>query len=118
VCADFGLNVHGKALYFFIESATSLRVVTDRSVYGRLVRLAASRYAAWLDRRVAGADRTTVAASGTVAASAADGAFDLTVSGPGGGRLAVLVRTGAGEATVVEVPVPARAAADAAPAGG
>ena len=104
-CPDFGLNVHGKALYFFIGSASDLRVVTGRNVHDRLVRFAASRYAAWLDRRVAGADATTVSVSDRAIIPGPDGDFALVVPEHRAARLALRVRTIAGEETAVDVPV-------------
>lgn len=106
VCPDFGLNVHGKVLYFYIESATNLTVVTGRNVHDRLVRFAASRYAAWLDRRSAGADSTTVSVRDRVAVPGADGSFTLVVAELRAGPLSVRIRTSAGEETTVEVPTP------------
>jgi hypothetical protein len=108
LCPDFGLNVHGKALYFVIESVSNLRIVTGRSVHDRLVRLVASRYAAWLARREAGADRTAISVNGSavILTSTTGGGFSLTVAEPVAGRLAVLVRTDAGEETAVEISVP------------
>jgi hypothetical protein len=108
LCPDFGLNVHGKALYFVIESLSKLRVVTGRSVHDRLVRLAASHYAAWLARRQAGADRTIISVNGgaVTLASTTGGGFSFTIPEPVTGRLAVLVRTDAGEETAVAISVP------------
>jgi hyaluronoglucosaminidase len=107
-CPEFGLNVHGKVLYFYIQSAADVRVVTGRSVYDRLVRFVASRYASWLERRSAGADATTVAVvpGGDVVMPDADGSFTLLVPAPRAVPLALRVRASGGEETMVEVAAP------------
>jgi hyaluronoglucosaminidase len=45
-CADYGLNVHGKALYLYPSGPASITIVTDRNVFDRLVLFAGAAWAA------------------------------------------------------------------------
>src|SRR5438552_13292150 len=103
LCRDFGLNVHGKALYFVIHSAADTAVITDRNVHDRLVQLAGSFFTTWAPRQTPGAEALTVTIDGMPAALAPDGSFALTVAAPTG-HATVLVTTAAGDRTSSTVP--------------
>jgi hypothetical protein len=102
-CPDFGLNVHGKALYFVIHGPTDITIVSDRNVHDRLVLLAATTYTSWAPRQTPGAEALTVTIDNTPAPLSPDGSFDLTVAAPTG-HATVLVTTAAGDATALPVP--------------
>lgn len=97
-CRQYGLNVHGKSLYFIIRSLESVSIVSDRNVHDRLVMLTGATYDAWSARRGPGADALTLTADGGPVPLAADGTFDATVAAPGG-RVTLVLATAAGEST-------------------
>src|SRR5437773_1661607 len=55
-CTAYGLNVHGKALFFLIHSATHIEIVTDRNIHDRLILAAGTAYNDWAARRSPGSD--------------------------------------------------------------
>jgi hypothetical protein len=95
-CPEFGLNVHGKALFFLIHDVTDVTVVSDRNVHDRLVLLAARAYTEWVARRGPGADALALTLDGSPVLLGGDLTFSTPVSTSGG---TLLVRTAAGEAT-------------------
>jgi hypothetical protein len=95
-CPQFGLNVHGKALYV-------LGAVSDRNVHDRLVLAAGAAYERWSARRGPGSDALTLVVDGALIPLAPDGTFDAIVPAPGG-RATLLVTTAAGESTALTVP--------------
>jgi hyaluronoglucosaminidase len=102
-CPQFGLNVHGKALYFVIRTASDISLVSDRNVHERLVRLVGSLYTDWSARRGPGADTLTLTLAGMAVALAPDGGFDVVVPAPPA-RVTLLAATAAGEGTALDVP--------------
>jgi hypothetical protein len=103
-CPQFGLNVHGKALFFFIRSQTDLRIVTDRNVHDRLIELVGRLYATWAAGRSPGSDALSLTLSGAPIPLAEDGAFSATTPMSAGGRVRVVVSTAGGLSTAVVVP--------------
>jgi len=106
-CTTFGLNVHGKALYFVIHAPdlSDVHIVTDRNVHDRLLQLAGAAYAAWAARRAPGDDALTLTIDGLPAPLAADGSFSLTFPRPVvGNDIRLLVTTAGGDATAQSVP--------------
>src|SRR5262249_13383748 len=91
-CRDYGLNVHGKALYFLIPDPTDTRIVADRNVHDRLVLFTGSTYASWSARQGPGTGELSVSVNGTPVALGPDGSFDVTIDAPAG-RATVLVTT-------------------------
>jgi hypothetical protein len=106
-CTAFGLNVHGKALYFLIHAPdlSDVRIVTDRNVHDRLIQVTAAAYAAWAARRRPGDDALTLTIDGIPTPLAADGSFSLTFPRPEvGNNIRLLVATAGGDATALSVP--------------
>jgi hypothetical protein len=106
-CTAFGLNVHGKALYFVIRAPdlSDLRIVTDRNVHDRLIRFAGAAYAAWAARRRPGDDALTLTIDGIPTPVAPDGSFSLTFIRPEvGNNIRLLLTTAGGDATALFVP--------------
>jgi beta-N-acetylglucosaminidase-like protein len=103
-CPQFGLNVHGKSLFFAIESTTSVRLISDRNVHDRLVELVGSAYADFAARRAPGADTLAVTLDGASVPLDIAGRFDATIPLPPSGHARLVVTTAAGEATAVAVP--------------
>ncbi len=102
-CPQLGLNVHGKALFILIRSATSIEVIADRNVFGRVVQVAGSRWEAWRARRGPASDLLMVTSGTTDVPLDDDGAFSVSVAIPRGARHPIRVTTGAGETTVIGV---------------
>jgi hypothetical protein len=102
-CPEFGLNVHGKALFLFVGGPTSIEIVSDRNVHDRLVLLAARLYESWLLRRAPGADALQIRIGETHVAPSRDGRFATRITRPGAGGVRVVVSTRAGESTAVVV---------------
>jgi hypothetical protein len=106
LCPEFGLNVHGKSLFFIIRSGSDIEIVSDRNVHDRLVVFAAARYAEWRARRAAGADVLRIEIGDRVVMPVADGRFDVHLLGAGGSDRMLRVRTAAGETTSVAIGAP------------
>jgi hyaluronoglucosaminidase len=102
-CSEFGLNVHGKALFFFIGGPMSIEIVSDRNVHDRLVLLTARRYESWRSRRGPGADALRIRIEEMRVAPSRDGGFAARIARGGAGAIRVVVSTGAGESTAVAV---------------
>ncbi|MFN8542977.1 MAG: protein O-GlcNAcase [Candidatus Binatia bacterium] len=103
-CTDFGLNVHGKALYVVIRQPTDIQVVSDRNVHDRLVLFTGAAHAAWAARHHAGADPLTVTLEGTPVPLAADGTFAATAVPSASGRVRLVATTATGESTARDLP--------------
>lgn len=102
-CPEFGLNVHGKRLYFLAWSLTRLELTTGRNQYDRLVTLALARHTAWVARQGAGTGLTATI-DGTPLPLDGDGRFDVTVPFTSGGTVRLEVVTAAGDATGITLP--------------
>ncbi len=103
LCPEFGLNVHGKALFFFIGGATGVEIVSDRNVHDRLIVLAARRYGDWLARRTPGSDALQIRIGETRVVASTDGRFAARIARPDAGDVRVVVSTAADERTAVAV---------------
>jgi hypothetical protein len=103
-CPQFGLNVHGKALYVVPYSLTDLQTITGRNVYRNFLELVAARYADYQGRQGAGANALAVRLDGAPVALGPDGGFDVTVTLPASGTATLAVTTAAGDATSRTVP--------------
>jgi hypothetical protein len=103
-CTAYGLNVHGKALFFLIHSVSQIDIVTDRNVYDHLILAAATMYTEWAARRGPSSDALSLTLEGTPIPLDDAGAFDATVPLPATGQVRLVVTTAAGEATAREVP--------------
>jgi hypothetical protein len=102
-CPELGLNVHGKALFILIRSATDIEVIADRNVFGRVVQLAGARWEAWRARRGPGSDLLAVTSGTTNVPLDDDGTYAVSVSIPRGALHPIRVTTGAGETTGIAI---------------
>jgi len=101
-CPQFGLNVHGKSLFFLIRSASDVSIVSDENVHDRLVRFTGAAYDAFSTGRTPDSDALTMTVEGVPASLGADGSFDATVP------VAILhvrlrLTTAAGELTLLDL---------------
>jgi hyaluronoglucosaminidase len=103
-CPQYGLNVHGKSLFFAIESTTSVQLISDRNVHDRLIALVGSAYVDFAARRGPGADTLALTLDGGPVPLDAVGGFDATIPLPPSGHARLVVTTAAGEATATAVP--------------
>lgn len=103
-CPEFGLNVHGKALYVVPTSLTRIDVTTGRNVHDRFLAFVAARQTDFLARQGPGADALAVTLEGAPIALAPDGGFDVTIPLPPTGRGRLVATTAAGDATALLVP--------------
>ena len=101
-CSAFGLNVHGKALYFLLASAAGTSVITDRNVHLRLITHVASAYGSWLGRSGPTATDVQVRLDDVDVPIAGSGAFTVSAAANVSHRL--LLTTTAGDATAVPLP--------------
>jgi hypothetical protein len=102
-CPEFGLNVHGKHLYFLAWSLTRLELTTGRSQYDRLVNLATERHAAWVLRQSSGT-ALTATIDGAPLPLDGDGRFDVVLPLAPGATVRIEVATAAGDATGITLP--------------
>jgi hyaluronoglucosaminidase len=100
LCPEFGLNVHGKGLYFVPFDFGDIRLITGRNVHEQLIAFVAARYRDWAPRQN-GTPALMLHANGSTVPLGADGTFAVTRQ-PG---LAVelVVSTPAGDATSARV---------------
>jgi hypothetical protein len=100
-CPEFGLNVHGKALYFVPFDVRDLRLITGKNVHEHLMAFVAAQAGAWA-ARPSGTPALALAANGVPVPLAADGTFALARSS--GTPIELALTTTAGDATVVRIP--------------
>jgi hypothetical protein len=101
LCPEFGLNVHGKGLYFVPFDFGDLQFITGRNVHDRLVAFAAERHADWAARQAGPAPVLTLTTDGAPVALSGDGRFTVaTTRRP----VQLLVIADSGESTALQVP--------------
>jgi hyaluronoglucosaminidase len=103
-CPQFGLNVHGKAIYVYPRTLTDLEVVTGRNVHDHFLAFVANRYADYVSRQGPGADVLSVTLDGAPLALDAQSHFETTIPLPASGHARLVVTTAAGDATSFVVP--------------
>jgi hypothetical protein len=104
LCPQFGLNVHGKALYIVPFEITDIRIITGKNVHQRLVGFVAAAHRAWAAREAEAPSALSLTLDGRPVALAPDGAFSVTAGRPLGGSSRLVLETAAGDATAMQVP--------------
>jgi hyaluronoglucosaminidase len=104
LCPEFGLNVHGKALYIVPFDLRDIRIITGRNVHQHLIGFVGDAYRAWAARQLGAAPALSLHLDGQPIDLAADGSFSF-VTRPSGGRTSrLVVGTSAGDATAISLP--------------
>jgi hyaluronoglucosaminidase len=104
LCSQFGLNVHGKALYVVPFDITDIRVITGRNVHQRLVGFVAEAHRAWAARQPGTPVGLALTLDGRPVAVGPDGSFSATIPHAPGRSSRLVLETAAGDAVAVQIP--------------